>query len=92
MFQLTQEHIDMWNRGWSCRNIAQVAGVSRTTVCRAMRRMGFDLCDRPQPIIAKAIDESLSLREEGVSMRKISEDVGYSVRQIQRWLNPGVAG
>jgi len=54
--------------------------------------MGFDLCDRPQPIIAKAIDESLSLREEGVSMRKISEDVGYSVRQIQRWLNPGVAG
>jgi lambda repressor-like predicted transcriptional regulator len=57
-----------------------------------MRRRGFDLSDRPQPIIAQTIDISLNLREDGMSMRKISEEVGYSVRQIQRWLNLGVAG
>lgn len=88
MYEPTQDHIDRWNRGWSCRRIAEIAGVSRVTICRALKRQGFDLLDRPQPIITEAIKKSEELRSEGLSMRKISDRVGYSVRQIQRWLNP----
>ncbi len=88
MYTPTKEHLDMWNRGWSCRRIAGIAGVSRVTVCRAMKRLGEDLLHRPQPVIDEAIKESLRLRAEGVVMRDIADIVGYSRRQIQRWLNP----
>lgn len=88
MYEPTKEHLDMWNRGWSCKRIAEVAGVCRATVCRAMRRNGADLKARPQPVIDEVIKESLRLRAEGVVMKDIADIVGYSRRQIQRWLNP----
>ncbi len=88
MYEPTKEHLDMWSRGWSCMRISEIAGVSRVTVCRAMKRLGEDLLHRPKPVIDEAIRESLRLRTEGVVMRDIADIVGYSRRQIQRWLNP----
>lgn len=88
MYEPTKEHLDMWNRGWSCKRIAEVAGVCKTTVCRAMKRRGLDLARRPKPVIDEAIKESWRLRGEGMAMRDIADVVGYSRRQIQRWLNP----
>lgn len=87
-FQPTPEQIEMWRRGCSCRQIAEGADVSRATLCRAMRKMGLDLIRRPRPMIDDIIKECQKLRAEGVVMRDIVDIVGYSERQIQRWLNP----
>lgn len=89
-FEPTQDQIEMWRRGCSCRQIAQGAEVSRATLCRAMRRMGLDLIHRPRPLVDEIIKECQKLRAEGVVMRDIVDIVGYSERQIQRWLNPKV--
>ena len=88
MYEPTKEHLAMWNRGWSCNRIAEKAGVSSDTVCRAMKRNGIDVMSRPNPGVSEAIKESLKLRANGVVMRDIADIVGYSRRQIQRWLNP----
>lgn len=88
MWEPAEEHMSMWNRGWSCTRIAEAAGVSKETVCRAMRRRGIDLKCRPTPVVDEAIRESWRLRGEGMVMRDIADVVGYSRRQIQRWLNP----
>lgn len=88
MWEPTEEHLSMWNRGWSCTRISEVAGVSKETVCRAMRRRGIDLKLRPTPVIDEAVRASWRLRGEGMAMRDIANIVGYSRRQIQRWLNP----
>lgn len=90
VYRITQEHIDMWHRGWSCHQIADSAGCHRATVCRAFRRAGLDLLHRPQPVVEEAIRESRRLRAEGVVMRDIADIIGYSRRTIQRWLNPKV--
>lgn len=87
-FEATQEHIDMWRRGCSCRQIARGSGVSRATLCRAMRRLGLDLVHRPRPLVDEIIKECRRLRSEGVVMRDIVDITGYSERTIQRWLNP----
>ena len=39
-------------------------------------------------MIDEIIKECQKLRAEGVVMRDIVDIVGYSERQIQRWLNP----
>lgn len=88
MYEPTKEHVEMWSRGWSCKRIAEYAGVCRATVCRAMKRHGFDLKNRPQPVISEVITECHKLRGQGIVMRDIADIVGYSRRQIQRWLNP----
>lgn len=88
MYEPTKEHLDMWNRGYSCTRIAKAAGVCRMTVCRAMKRLGIDPMRRPSPVIDEAKKASARLRAEGMVMRDIADIVGYSRRQIQRWLNP----
>ena len=88
MYEPTKEHVEMWNRGWSCNRIAVVAGVCRSTVCRAMKRRGADLMNRPSPVILEVVSECRKLRDSGVAMRDIADIIGYSRRQIQRWLNP----
>lgn len=86
MYQPTPDHIDMWRRGWSCTAISGVAGVSKDTVCRAMNRLGFDLHSRPKPTVEAARIESKRLKESGESVTRISDVVGYSERQIRRWI------
>ena len=88
LFMTTQDHIDMWLRGWSCTKIAESAGVSRDTICRAMKRKGFDIHNRPNPGVEETIQECVRLRYQGNCMRDIADIVGYSRRQIQRWMNP----
>lgn len=88
MFTPTHQQVEMWKRGWSCTRLAQLAGVSRHTMQRGMASLGMDLMRRPNPIIEKAISESKRLRSEGHAMRDIADIVGFSRRQIQRWLNP----
>lgn len=87
MYQPTQEHIDLWKRGWSCIKISKIAGVSKATVCRAMIRLGFDLKARPNPSVEKAIAAAKELRKQGMSMRSVADRIGYSDRQLTRWLN-----
>lgn len=86
MYQPTPDHIDMWRRGWSCTAISDVAGVSKDTVCRAMTRLGFDLQSRPKPAVDAAIVEIKRLRAEGHSTRDIADIVGWSARQVSRWI------
>lgn len=86
MYTPTQDHIDRWNRGWSCRGISEVSGVSRETVCRAFRRMGFNLLKRPRPSVDATIVEVKKLRQEGHSTRDIADMVGWSARQVSRWI------
>lgn len=50
--------------------------------------MGLDLISRPRPLIDEIIAECRKLRSDGIPMEDISEMIGYSRRQIQRWLNP----
>lgn len=86
-FEPPPKVIEAWRRGCSCRQLAATAGVSRATLCRAMRRLGLDLVDRPRPQIDEIIRECQRLRSDGVVMRDIVDIIGYSERQIQRWLN-----
>jgi transposase len=87
MFQVTQEHIDLWHRGCSCQFIANRAGVHRMTICRAFHKLGFDLLNRPRPNIDEIIIESRRLGAAGFSRNRIAEMTGYSTRQISRWLS-----
>ena len=89
-FEPNQEHIDMWHRVWSCTRLAEIAGVSKDTMFRGMKRIGLDLLGRPRPVIDEIIQECHRLRAEGMGKRDISDIVGYSERHIQRWLNPKV--
>lgn len=85
MYKPTEEYIDMWRRGWSCTSLAELAGVSRSTFTRGMAALGFGLLDRPQPNRDKAIETVRALKAAGMKNHKISELVGYSERNIQRW-------
>lgn len=87
MYEPTDEHIAMWRRGWSCNRIAESAGMCRATICRGMKRKGFDLSKRPNPTIEESIKECWRLKAEGVVMNDIAHIVGWSRRQVQRWLN-----
>lgn len=81
-----ERYIEMWRRGWSCRSIAEIAGVSRATFSRGMAALGFDLLRRPQPIRERAILTAKEMKAKGMSIQKISKIIGYSERNIQRWL------
>lgn len=83
----TQEHIDMWNRGWSAQNIADHISVHRMTVSRGFSRIGLGTARRKNPMIVKAIEEARRLRDSGMRMYDIADRIGYSRRHIQRCLN-----
>ncbi len=88
---LSEEQIDtavtLYGQGLSLRRIAYALDVGAKTVHRRLLERGVGMrghggtAEWPQSVR----DEALKLRDEGLTLREISEQLGPAVMTIHRW-------
>lgn len=79
---------DLFARGYASREIARKIGINPLTVRKRLREAGVDLggSGRKRQITDEYIDMARKLRNEGFEWAKISDKIGFSERQLQRYI------
>jgi IS30 family transposase len=82
--------MQLFGDGYALAVIGERLGVSKETVRRELKRMGIETGSKSRNAVrAKTYgDAAKEMRlTTGKSWRKISEEIGYSERQIRRWVS-----
>ena len=81
--QQRQQVLDLYRSGLSIHEIAQQAGVNRSSVNRICRNAG--LSRKPQGNEAQR-HRARAFRAQGLTLAQVAREVGCSRSTIQRWL------
>lgn len=89
MHEQINKMVDLYQKGRSSRSIAEDIGVSACTVSRNLRKAGVVVAPRGQRFMltSEYVDLARRLRAEGLRWTEISARIGFSVRQLQLYVN-----
>lgn len=79
---------DLFSRGYSTRAIAERLGISKETVRRKLNADGVDTGwpESKASIVAGYTDLAKQMLDDGKGWSEISNTIGFSARQLQRYV------
>jgi len=88
MERKVDEMVRLYNAGRSTGVIAEEVGFSRSTVRRYLKQRGITLGGRgaPRQVTDEYVNLANEYRKAGYAWEYIGKKLGFSARQLQRWL------
>jgi hypothetical protein len=89
MHPRTEEMVSLNARGYSAGSISEMLGLARCTICRNLRKAGAKVRPRGQQFMISDdyVETARKMRADGKTWEFISSKIGFSVRQLQFYVN-----